>query len=72
MKRSDHFDVRITGNPFRRWDMIKVDIHNEGIITEQIVRDDATIATVYRYKPHKNRWIRMIKFWWLKLKVHYS
>jgi hypothetical protein len=67
--------VTINANPtkIKRWNTYRINSNNaDGICTDVIYRKGEVACTFKYWNPSKNKYIRMLQFFWLKLKVHYS
>jgi hypothetical protein len=67
--------ILIKGDPFERYDIIRsfhyTGVHT-GIVTDKIKENGSTKLIILPYKVPKNKWLRILKLWWLKIRVHYS
>lgn len=65
--------INISGNYFKRWEVLTINsTGTRAIITGKLIRDGMVTLNVSQYSPSKYWIIRVLQFWWLKLKVHYS
>lgn len=71
--KSKPLKITTQGSYFRRWENILVNSSGlSGIVTEKVTRRSETTITIYPYNPSDNKFIRMLQFIWLRIKVHYS
>lgn len=66
MKKTFSIYVR---SEFRKWDMLKSPGGQKAIVINSVNESHGATLTVFPYKSPKKKWLRMLKFNWLKLRV---
>lgn len=65
-------DIKISGDYFKRYEMVSSSKYVTAIVTSVTKRVNATTLTIRPYKVPEKKMARIFKLFWLKLQLHYS
>jgi hypothetical protein len=69
------FTIKLCNNlpfPYRRWEIIKFSSNGStSVVTERGGKSGERISLL-PYRVPQNKWFAKLKFFWLKIRVHYS
>lgn len=63
------FDIQVAQDMFRKWDILRGYGKGTGVVIKKFKEAGNTTLMLYPYNVPKNKYLRFLKFQWLKLRV---